>query len=220
MELNRLIDHSLLRPDAAAADIENLCREAVLYRFHSVAVYPIHVSLAADLLKKHDITICSVAGFPSGAHHTDIKIAEALRAGQEGAGEIDLVANIGWLQSGLFHRVAEELSEVRKSLPPVTLLKVIIETPVINPAVLPEAVEAVVQSGAEYVKTATGFFGAATVTHVRLLNEYCRGRIKIKAAGGIRTAADALAMIASGAGRIGCSASVAIMRELQNRPKK
>jgi deoxyribose-phosphate aldolase len=215
VELSRYIDHTWLRPEATAVDIQRLCREAVEYHFYAVIVNPVYIPLAAKILKKSDVLVGSVAGFPLGASQTEVKMAEAIRAEADGADEIDFVANIGLIQSGAFAELGKELVDVRRRLSRETVLKVIIETPLIKPEVWQGAVDAVARSGAEFVKSATGFFGATQVEHVRRLQELAAGRIKIKAAGGIRTAAEAQAMIEAGAARIGSSASVAIVESLK-----
>jgi len=217
MQLNRYIDHTLLRPDIVPDDVIRLCREAIDFDFYAVVVNPIHISRAAEVLEKTKVQICSVVGFPLGASHPEIKVAEAVRAEGDGADEIDLVANIGWIQSRQCVLLAEELTAVREALRSQTTLKVIIETPLTKPEYWPQIVEIIIQSGADFVKTATGFFGGTPAAHVRQLSEYCRGRIGIKAAGGIRSAAGAMDMIAAGASRIGTSSAVAIMKETQGR---
>jgi len=191
MKFNRYLDHTLLRADATSSDIEQFCREAYDYDFHCAVVAPVFVSLAAGLLEGCTVRTCTVVSFPLGTSQTEIKIAEAIRAEADGAREIDIVANLGLIQSGQFSLVTRELLDVRRRLSPDTILKVIIETPLIKPELWNDAAEAVIRSGAEFVKTATGFFGATTRRHVEQLREYCGDRIKIKAAGGIRTAADA-----------------------------
>lgn len=211
MELNAFIDHTLLRPEATEVDIERICREALTYRFHTVVVNPVFVPLVAGLLKGSGVKTGAAAGFPLGAGRTDIKIAEACRAVEDGAEEIDIVANLGWLAARSFGAVAGELRAVRHALPAALVLKVIIETPVIKSELWLEAVAAVIDAGAEFVKSATGFFGSTPVEHIVSLAALARGRIKVKAAGGIRTAAQARAMVAAGAGRIGSSSSVAIV---------
>ena len=220
MELNQYLDHTLLRPEATEIDIRGLCDNALVHRFHAVVINPIFVEMATIRLNGTGVKTCSVVGFPLGANRTDLKIAEAAAAEADGAVEIDIVANLGWLASADFTRASKELSEVRRWLASSTLMKVIIETPLLDQGLWPGAVAAVVDCGAEFVKTATGFFGPTPVEHVRQLSEYAAGSIKIKAAGGIRTADQALAMIAAGASRIGSSASVAIMQELATRLKK
>ena len=214
MELNRYIDHTLLRSDATPADIERLCRQAMEYNFHCVVVNPVYISQSVGILKGSGVKTCSVAGFPLGAGLTEIKIAEAAKAEEHGATEIDVVANIGWIQSGRFSDVAGELTSIRRRLATETILKVIMETPLVSSEHWPDTVEAIIGSGANFMKSGTGFFGAVGVEHISTLRRLCAGRIKIKAAGGIRTAADALALIDVGAVRLGTSASVSIMRDL------
>lgn len=211
MELNGYLDHTLLRPEATEIDIERICREALSYRFHAVVVNPVFVPLVAGLLKGGGVKTGAVVGFPLGAGRTDIKIAEAYRAVEDGAEEIDIVANLGWVASRSFAAVGSELRAVRNALPAAVVLKVIIETPVIKSELWPEAVKAVIEAGADFVKSATGFFGPTPVEHVASLAALARGRIKVKAAGGIRTAEQARAMVAAGAVRIGSTSSVAIV---------
>jgi len=220
MRLNRYLEHTLLRPDAVSADIEQLCREAYDFDFHCAVVAPVYVSLASNLLRGSTVKACSVVAFPMGASQPEIKIAEAIRAEADGAREIDIVANLGLIQSGQFQLVTRELLDVRRRLSPDTVLKVIIETPLIKPELWHDTAEAVIRSGAEFIKTATGFFGATSRRHVEQLKEYCGDRIKIKAAGGIRTAAEAMAMIMAGAARIGSTSSVSIMQDLKSEGKK
>lgn len=219
MNLNQYLDHTLLRPDAVPEDIEKLCREAYDFNFCCAVVSPVYVSLASKLLLDCKVKTCSVIAFPMGSSQTEIKIAEAVRAEADGADEIDIVANLGLIQSGEFTLITRELLDIRRRLSPDTVMKVIIETPLIKPELWPETVEALIRAGAEYIKTATGFFGSTSRRHVEQLKVYGGDRIKIKAAGGIKTAADAMAMIMAGAGRIGSSSSVAIMRDLQNAGK-
>lgn len=216
MELNRYLDHTLLRPDATRGEIERLCAEGLQYQFRAIVVTPAYLPIIADCLAGSTVAACTVVGFPLGGNTTEIKIAEAVQAEERGAGEIDIVANLGWLQDRQAAKVVDELAQVRRRLSSETVFKVIIETPLITPSIWPEAVEAVIDSGADFVKTATGFFGATTRRHVEQISTYVDGRIKIKAAGGIRTAADAMAMIMVGAARIGSSSSVAIMKGLES----
>jgi deoxyribose-phosphate aldolase len=220
MELNRLLDHTLLRPEATESDVERLCCEAIAYHFYAVVVNPVFIPLVSDRLKSSGVKTCSVAGFPLGANRTETKIIEACRAAEDGAAEIDAVANIGWLAAGRMADATKELQAIRRALPANVLLKIIIETPILGPHMWPGAVQAVVDSGAEFVKTATGVFGATPIDHVARLVELAQGRVKVKAAGGIRTADQAAALISAGAARIGSSSSVAIMAEIGNRAEK
>nr|MBN2276674.1 deoxyribose-phosphate aldolase [candidate division Zixibacteria bacterium] len=211
--LNKYFDHSLLTSETDHHAIIKLCREAVENDFYGIAINPCWVTQAHRELSGAPVKIISVAGFPLSANTTAIKIAEAVRAVEDGADEIDMVANIGWMVSGEYDKVEDEISQVRKHLPKECLLKVIIETPKITPTIRDTAVEAIVNAGADYAKTATGFFGGATTDDVAGLYKAASGRIKVKASGGIRTLGDTLAMIEAGAQRIGSSASVNIMNE-------
>lgn len=211
--LNRYFDHSLLKPETDLAAIIKLCQEANQYNFFGIAINPYWVQYAGKELKDSDVRIISVSGFPLSASTVDIKVAEAVRGFEDGADEIDMVANVGLLASGEFKKVEEEIYQVRKNLPEDVVLKVIIEAPRISPETQVGAVKAIINAGAGYVKTATGFFGGTTVDMVRRLYAAAGGRIKVKASGGIRTLADAEELIKAGADRIGSSASVEIMKE-------
>lgn len=211
MELNRLLEHTLLRPEASGADIIRLCVEAKRFNLYSVVVNPCRVKLAAQELAGTGIQVCSVVGFPLGAGHSETKIAEAVAAESDGATEIDAVANIGWLCEGRFEQAEDEIRRLRAALKRKTILKIIIETPLLPAGSWAEAVAAVIAGGADYVKSATGFFGVTPPDHIQRLKAIGGERIRIKAAGGIKTAAQAMAMIQAGAARLGSSSSVAIM---------
>jgi len=213
-ELHRRFDHAALKPDVTAADIGRLCAEARAHEFCGVAVNPVWIPLCGDHLRGTGVKVIGVAAFPLGANRTDVKVEEAVKGAADGAREIDLVAKIGWLVEGRCADVAREISAVRRALPYNVLLKVIIEAGLLPASRWAEAAQAVIDGGAQFVKTGTGFFGGATVEQVRALSRAAGGRIEVKASGGIRTLADARAMLAAGASRLGSSASVAIMREL------
>jgi len=210
---NRYFDHSLLKPETDLKGIIRLCHEAMEYEFLGVAINPYWVIAAKKELAGSGVKIISVAGFPLSANRTDVKIFEAIKGIEDGADEIDMVANVGLLASGDYRTVEKEIAEVRKSLPDSIVLKVIIEAPRISPEAQINAVKAVINGGAQFVKTATGFFGGATVEIVKRLKDASAGQIKVKASGGIRTLNDTIALINAGADRIGSSASVEIMRE-------
>jgi deoxyribose-phosphate aldolase len=204
-DLSQFIDYTLLDQAAAASDIERLCHVALRQRFHAVCVNPVWVTPAADLLAGSTVKICSVAGFPLGANRTGIKLAEALLSAREGAGEIDMVANIGRLVSGDISKVEQEIREVRRALPDEVILKVIIEAARLTEEQIAAACRAVIPGGAEFVKSGTGYFGGVTVEQVHAMVRAVSGQIKVKAAGGIRSRAFALELIAAGAMRIGAS---------------
>lgn len=211
--LNQYFDHSLLGPETKRADIAALCADAIKYNFFGIAINPYWVRGAHQDLSGSDIKIISVSGFPLSANRTKIKIAEAVCGVEDGADEIDMVANIGLLAMGEYQKVESEIFRIKNELPTEVLLKVIIEAPKISEVAQIEAVKVVVNAGADYVKTATGFFGEATVETVARLHTAADGKIKVKASGGIRDLKTTDALIKAGAERIGSSASVAIMKE-------
>ncbi len=212
-ELNKYFDHSLLYPETKLEDIISLCRDALEYNFFGIAINPCWVIDAKKELFGSDVKIISVSGFPLSANRVDIKVAEAVLGVEDGADEIDMVANVGYLAMGEYGLVEKEIAEVRKNLPEDILLKVIIEAPRITARAQIDAVKVIINAGAEYVKTATGFFGGATVEIVERLHKTAEGEIKVKASGGIRDLQSVEQLINAGADRIGSSASVKIMEE-------
>lgn len=229
MKLNKYIDHTLLKPEATEEQILKLCEEALEYDFYSVCVNSCHVPLACEKLGGSDVEVAAVTGFPLGAMSTAAKVYEARDAVEAGAGEIDMVINVGALKDGRFDYVRNEiaaLADVCHGYPlsygepaePAALLKVIIETCLLTEEEIVKACELVVEAGADFVKTSTGFStGGATPEAVKLMREAVAGRAKIKASGGIRTLADAKKFIELGADRLGCSAGVKIMEEYSNK---
>lgn len=212
----RMIDHTLLKPEATREQVEKLCREALQYEFASVCVNASWVALAARLLHKSPVKVCTVVGFPLGATTTAVKRYEASEALRLGAREIDMVMNVGALKSGDRARVAADIRGVAEV---VHLgggsLKVILENVLLTDKEKVAACELCVAAGAEFVKTSTGFAAAgATAEDVALMRKTVGQRCGVKAAGGIRTATDLKKMVEAGANRIGASASVAIVREL------
>ena len=213
MSIAKYIDHTLLAPDAAKSAIEKLCKEASEYKFASVCVNSCWVSLAADLLKDSSVKVCTVVGFPLGAMDTVSKAYEAAKAVENGADEVDMVINIGYLKSGMFDAVLEDIVAVRKATEG-KLLKVIIETCLLTDDEKRTACELSEKAGADFVKTSTGFSkGGATLHDVELMKSVVGDRLGVKASGGVRDYATAKAMIDAGATRIGASAGIAIVRE-------
>lgn len=212
-QLAALIDHTLLKPEATAAQIEQLCAEAVRYGFAAVCVNPAYVKLAVRLLRRSPIAVCTVAGFPLGATLPEVKAYEAARALELGVREIDMVLNIGALRSGDEATVARDIRAVVKAVRAGGgVLKVILETPLLTDDQKRAACRIAKKCGADFVKTATGFAGGgATVADVTLMRETVGPKMGVKAAGGIRSLADAQALVAAGANRLGTSAGVAIM---------
>jgi deoxyribose-phosphate aldolase len=205
-----VIDHTLLTPEATSADIVALCAEADELAVGAVCVSPNWVSLVHKITK---IPVASVVGFPSGSHLSGIKAVEAAQAVSDGASEIDMVANLGWIASGEWSNVESEVAAVRKAIGAHIVLKVILETGLWSSEQIVAACKHSVSGGADYVKTSTGFHkaGGASLEAVRTMRTAVGDDIGVKASGGIRTTADALAMIEAGASRIGASASRAIL---------
>ena len=214
--LAKYIDHTLLKPDATEAQIEKLCAEAREYGFASVCVNSCYASLAARLLAGSDVAVCCVVGFPLGAATTAAKAFEAADAAQNGATEIDMVINVGAAKDGRWDDVEADIAGVAAAIEGKALLKVIIETCLLTDGEKIEACRAAVRAGADFVKTSTGFSKAgANAADVALMRKTVGPEIGVKAAGGIRTYADDMAMIEAGASRIGASAGIAILAEAE-----
>jgi len=208
-----VIDHTLLKPEGMVSDIERLCAEAREYGFASVCVNPYFVPLCSRLVGGSNVRVCTVIGFPLGAHRTDVKAGETERALQDGAHEVDMVINIGMLKSGDAGAVEEDIrAVVSVAHASGGLTKVILETALLSDAEKELACRLAVAAGAEFVKTSTGFSRrGATPADVALMRRVVGPSIGVKAAGGIRNREDALTMIRSGATRIGASASIQIV---------
>jgi deoxyribose-phosphate aldolase len=211
-ELATMIDHTLLAPEATSEDVARLAREAAELGAGAICVSPSRLPLAPGVLAP-GIAVAAVAGFPSGAHPAPVKAADAAAAVAAGATEIDMVIDLGLALEERWKQVSAEVAAVRAAIGPDVVLKVILETAVIGPDRIAPACQAAEDGGASYVKTSTGFHpaGGATVEAVRALAAAVGGRLGVKAAGGIRTTADALAMIAAGATRIGASRTATIL---------
>lgn len=212
-QLAKRIDHTNVRAEASKKDILTLCKEATECGFCAVSVNLCRVRLAVEALQGTGITVGSTVGFSMGATTTRTKVMEAEEALSDGAMELDMVMNIGWLKDGDFTRVEEDIRAVGTAAGTNVILKVIIETALLTGSEKADAAKIVVQAGAEFVKTSTGFYpgGGATVGDVTLLKGVVGNNAKVKAAGGIRDAATAIQMIEAGADRIGTSAGVAIV---------
>ena len=206
MNYNKLIDHTLLKQDASPEQIMQLCDEAKKFHFMSVCVNPAYVPLAAEYLKESDVKVCTVIGFPLGMNLTKTKVDEAILAVKEGANEVDMVINVGMLKAGHDDYVREEIREIKQAVGRGVVLKVIIESCLLNNEEIVRACLAAKQAGADFVKTSTGFStGGATVEAVKLMRETVGPDMGVKASGGIRTHEDLLAMVDAGANRIGTS---------------
>ena len=212
MNIAKTIDHTLLKPEATAADIQALCREASQYGFASVCVNTCYVKLASELLRGSGVKVCCTVGFPLGAMAPKAKAFEAAQAVADGAEEVDMVLWIGALKKGDTAAVQADIEGVVNACHPKAIVKVILETCLLTESQIETACRLCVAAGAEYVKTSTGFSTAgATAGHVALMKQAVGGRAKVKAAGGIRTYEDAVKMLNAGADRIGASAGIAIV---------
>jgi len=214
-EIARFIDHTLLKPDASQDQIAQLCYEARTYHFASVCVNPTQVKLCAQLLKGSGVDVCTVVGFPLGATPAAVKAYETQQAIRDGATEIDMVINVGALKSRDYNVLFEDIGTVvRSAHAGDALVKVIIEAALLTDEEKVIACQLSKASGADFVKTSTGFGpGGATVADVALMRRVVGANIGVKAAGGVRSYSDAQDMIAAGATRIGASAGVSIVGE-------
>lgn len=213
----RLIDHTLLKPEATRAQIADLCAQAREYRFASVCVNPAYVRYCSQLLDDvEDVAVCTVIGFPLGANTSEIKAIEAEHAIADGATEVDMVINVGALKSHdkvLVQRDIAAVVEVAHKKG--AICKVIIETALLNDDEKVEACQLAMAAGADFVKTSTGFSsGGATAVDVAMMRRTVGSEMGVKASGGVRTLDDVRAMVEAGATRIGASAGVAIVQEL------
>jgi deoxyribose-phosphate aldolase len=214
-DIARLIDHTLLKPEASRDDLRKLCQEAVRFGFASVCINPWYVSLAAELVHGTEVKVCTVVGFPLGATLPQVKIYETEEVLKLGAQEIDMVINVGALKSGQDDVVESDIRGVVKaSHGGGAICKVILETALLTIEEKVRASLASKSAGADFVKTSTGFGpGGATAEDVALMRAVVGGEIGVKAAGGVRTLDDLKKMVAAGATRIGASASVRILEQ-------
>lgn len=212
MKLAKLIDHTLLKPDASVAAITKLCEEAKENHFASVCVNPGFVPLAAKLLKGSDVKVCTVVGFPLGATLPESKAYEAKLAVEAGAEEVDMVLNISMAKEHDYKYVEDEIRLVKESCEG-RLLKVILETCLLTDEEIVETSKASKRAGADFVKTSTGFSkGGATVHAVSLMRQTVGNDLGVKASGGIHTREEALAMVEAGASRIGASSGLELIK--------
>ena len=216
-ELARMIDDTLLAPEATDDDVTRLAQEAGRLGVGAICVSPSRLPLAPGVLAP-GIALAVVTGFPSGAHPLAVKVAEAAASVAAGATEIDMVVDLGAALQDRWAAVTAEVAAVRAGIGPAVVLKVILETALIGPGRIAAACQAAEAGGADFVKTSTGFHkaGGATVEAVAAMAAAVGGRLGVKASGGIRTADDALAMIAAGATRIGASSTAAILDGLRD----
>lgn len=210
-DVAKLIDHTILKPETVAADVERIIAEAAELGTFSVCVSPNQLPITTP----DTVKVATVCGFPSGAHLPEVKAAEAAQSVALGADEVDMVVNLKLVKEGDWAGVQADIQAVREAIPGA-LLKVIIESAALTDEEIVKCCEVAEVAGADYVKTSTGFHpaGGASVHAVQLMRATVGDRLGVKASGGIRTAADALAMIDAGASRLGLSASAAILAEL------
>ena len=212
MELNRMIDHTILKPEATEAAVQKIIDEAKEYNFFSVCINPCWVAFASEQLADTDVAVCTVIGFPLGANPQEVKAYEAADAIKNGANEVDMVINIGALKSQQYDYVRQDIQGVVDAAKGKALVKVIIETALLTDEEKVKACELAKEAGADFVKTSTGFStGGAKVADIRLMRETVGPDMGVKASGGVHNAEEALAMIEAGATRIGASTGVAIV---------
>jgi deoxyribose-phosphate aldolase len=213
MNYAKLIDHTLLKTDATKDDLTKLLNEAKEYNFASVCVSPLWVTYAAEQLADTDVKVCTVIGFPQGATPTEVKVFETKNAIEHGATEVDMVIPVGLLKSGNDAAVEADIHAVVEAAKGKALTKIIIETCLLTDDEKVRACQLSVKAGADFVKTSTGFStGGATVADVALMRKNVGPKIGVKASGGVRSKADADAMIQAGANRIGTSNGIKIMQ--------
>lgn len=213
-ELSRAIDHTILKPDTTDQDIIKLCTEARKYGFKAVCVHPCYVELCAKELKDSEVSIAAVIGFPQGANRKEVKAFEAKYALDSGAAELDMVINIGALKGGYAELVYEDIKGVVDTALgyPGSIVKVIIETSLLNREEKVLACRLAVRAGAHYVKTSTGFAGGgASLEDIKIMSSAVQGKARIKASGGIRTRQQAEKFLLAGAHRLGTSSGIAII---------
>lgn len=210
-EFAKSIDHTLLNPRATTAQIRTLCEEAMQFGFAAVCIHPCRISICREVLQGSDVAVCTVIGFPLGAHSTETKVAEAVGAVGLGADELDMVINLGWAAENRWDAVEEEIAAVVKAAGNA-LVKVILETCYLSRDQIIAGCAATQAAGAGFVKTSTGFgSGGATLEQVRLMRQSVAAGVAVKASGGIRDLRTAKAMLDAGAARLGTSSGIVIL---------
>ncbi|WP_427161448.1 deoxyribose-phosphate aldolase [Aliinostoc sp. HNIBRCY26] len=217
IDIAPFIDHALLTPTATPEQVEQWCQQADRFNFASVCVYPVYVKQATELLHGKKTKVCTVIGFPTGATTGSVKLYEAQEATENGATELDVVMNLGWLKIGKTDAIHREIAEICEETGQT--VKVILETNLLTDAEKKLGAEIAMDAGAAFIKTSTGWNGGATVADVRLLKEVARDRVGIKASGGIRTLEQALDLILAGATRLGTSRGIDLIRGRDNLEK-
>lgn len=215
IDLAPFIDHTLLNPTATLEQVEQWCTDADQFNFAAVCIHPAYVRHAAALLHGKRPNVCTVIGFPYGATTSAVKLYEAQEAVENGATELDVVINIGWLKAGEMDAVHREIAEIHEATGQT--IKAILETALLTDTEKRLAAEVCMEAGVAYLKTSTGLYGGATVADVRLLQEVTKDRVGIKASGGIRTVEQALDLIMAGATRLGTSHGPELIRQREGK---
>jgi deoxyribose-phosphate aldolase len=211
VDIATYIDHALLNPTATPEQVEQCCAEAERFQFPTVCLYPSAVKQAANRLHDKPTKVCAVIGFPTGATTAAVKLYEAQEAAENGAAELDVVINLGWLKAGKSEEIYREISAICEETGRV--VKAILETALLTDTEKRLAAEICLDAGVAYLKTNTGWFGSATVADVRFLYELSQGQVGIKASGGIRTLEQALDLIEAGATRLGTSRGIDLVQQ-------
>ena len=214
IDIAPFIDHALLNPTATPEQVVRWCEEAERFQFAAICIYPTYVRQAAELLQGKNPKVCTVIGFPSGASTSAVKLYEAQEAVENGATELDVVLNLGWLKVGKTEELHREIAEICEETGQT--VKVILETTLLSDAEKRLASELCIDAGVRFLKTSTGLHGGATVADVRLLKEVAKEQVGIKASGGIRTVDQALELILAGATRLGTSRGPDLLRQRDN----
>ena len=213
IDIANYIDHALLNPMATTPELKQCCHQAIQYGFPTVCVYPHAVRLTAELLYNHHTKVSTVIGFPTGSNTTKTKLYEAQEAVENGAMELDVVINLSWLKEGKSDEVYQEIASICEQTNQV--VKAILETTRLTNTEKRLAAQICMDAGVTFLKTSTGWFGGATVEDVKLLSQITKGQVQIKASGGIRNLAQALALINAGATRLGTSQGVELVKQQQ-----
>lgn len=211
IDLATYIDHTLLKPSAIPDEVKQVCQEAWRYNFPAVCIYPTSLKQARELLHDKQPNVCTVIGFPTGAVTSAVKLLEAQQAVEDGATELDVVVNLGWVKARETDKIYREIAQICSETGQT--VKAILETTVLSNEEKRLAGEICLDAGVAYLKTSTGWFGGATVEDVKLLKEITKGQIGIKASGGIRTYEQAIALIQAGATRLGTSRGIDLLRQ-------
>ena len=212
MKINQYIDHTCLKSSATEKEIKKLCEEAIKYNFFTVCINPSYIKLAKKYLENSNVKICTVIGFPLGSNTTKIKTYEAKNAIEEGADEVDMVINVSWLKDKKYNLIIQEINAIKSNMPN-HVLKVIVETALLNPEEIKKISEIILESNADYIKTSTGFSTrGANFQDIKIMKEIIKDKKGIKAAGGVSTYEDAIKMINLGATRIGTSRGTELIK--------